>query len=225
MSSGTSRLAFDYGENVLKVAKNSSGMLNNYYEASQAKLCPSLFPQIVHVHEAKKDRYDFIVAEKVIPLDNRMLKEKAGLTWEELFSLLIWICMKDIHDMEVRKIWHQNYNTYLRCTIKHVKELFDKFMHSNNAVHDFIDNVIKYCGNFEKQQYPDVISDFKIQNLGWSAKNNSIVVLDNGSNVHTNSVWNRCYVNKNNSKRERLLQMISDGKITSDILLKHRNSK
>ena len=225
ISSGTSRLVFEWNDDVVKVAKNASGLLGNYYEADQAKLCTQLFPQIVHVHQAKKERYDFIVVEKVIPFEDNMMKKKTGVVWEELFSLMVWNCMKDITDMKVRNAWRQNYNTYLRCTVDYAKQLHEKYMLSENAVSDFVNNILKYLEHFDAQTHPDVVSDFKRQNLGWSEKNNSIVILDNGSDVHTNAIWNKCAIRKKNHRTRVLEELIENGKINSKVILDIRKNK
>lgn len=223
--SGATRLVFEYGDYVVKVAKVSSGMMSNFYEADQVKLCPELFPKVVSVHQAKKDRYDFIVSEKVIPFNYSLFESKVGVSWQEMFSLLVWMSMKDVRDSKVRQIWLSCYNARMRCSIQRVKEVYEQFMQNKNAISDFINRALKYCANFDLQLQPNVVSDFTCRNLGWSEKNQAIVILDNGCDVHTNAIYNICIANKQNAKGRKLLQMIHDGKISSQAILDIRKNK
>lgn len=225
ISSGSYRLTFENNDTVLKVAKMSAGLISNYNEATQAKLCTKLFPEIINIHEAKKNKYDYIVVEKVIPFDNTIIKKYTGVSWEELFSLVIFANKKDIKDQKIRQIWNECYFTQMKFNVNHISKLYDEIMSTENPVKQFIQNVSEYLSNFELSLHPIIISDYKCLNLGWSEKNKSIVVLDNGNDAHMNIIGNNGKKNKMNKKLKSLQSMIQNEQINSTTILQIRNSK
>lgn len=220
--SGSTRLVFEYDDKVIKLAKVAAGLIANYYEANQTKICPNLFPNVEYVHEAKKERYDFIISEKVVPFNYTLMQQKLGVSWQELFSLIIWFNIKDIKDSNIRQAWMENYRTRMLCSVAHVKELYEMHIKTNNPIKQFIDNTMQYVNTFDESLRPNVISDFTCRNMGWSEARKSIVILDNGADVHTNHIINKCLSKNRARKAIKLIEMIQDGKINSTMILSNK---
>lgn len=67
--------------------------------------------------------------------------------------------------------------------------------------------------------------DFEQKNLGWSSNKNSLVVIDNGSSINENIIWNDKYRSQGIKKKIRAISMIDSGRIDSKTILSKRASK
>lgn len=182
---GTSRIVFEYGDKVFKLAKNRKGIMQNKIEILKSKSNFDLFAKIFDYSPTNK----WLIMEKTFPVSFDDFEKYADIKWEHMLGFMAECILINISEK-----YKDYYEFFIKQQYKGTKSILNNFhkLKYNKEKLIFLNNIYTYFST-GKPEFYDWADFHLLSTWGLSVRNGGkqLVIIDYGVNKEVFMMYNK----------------------------------
>lgn len=179
---GTSRIVFEYGDKVFKLAKNRKGIMQNKIEILKSKSNFDLFAKIFDYSPTNK----WLVMEKTSPVSFEDFEKYANIKWKHMLGFMGECILTYIPEK-----YKNYYKFFVKQQYKDTNSILNDFLKlkCNKEKLILLNNIYTYFSTGKPEFYD--WADFHLLSTWGLSYNKQLVIIDYGINKEAFMMYNK----------------------------------